>query len=222
MGNSSTLYILFVLLIVCVQFGNTQVLIDASKAAYLEKDRYKDIKESPYYFKDWMEVKIIDENNDIIEGVIANHNCYTGEIEIKKDGREIELDHGGISSVKFDTKDGVVEFVPSPSKKLNATFVVSHYQGNRFDLFELKHATISEVVFQDVGKTRTINRFSKKTNYFLRDDASFDLLKLKKKDFIKAIGGDKDLEKHIKKEKIKMKKIADYVTVLRHWEEMME
>ena len=74
-------------------------------------------------------------------------------------------------------------------------------------------------VFNNVGKNEEFKQFYSKRNYFLIQDKKATLLKAKKKSLLNLLGHKAELEKFIKKEKLKFSNEADLIKLFTFYEE---
>ena len=197
----------------------TSVLMTNSRK--VDKKRYKDVKRSPYLFKEWRKGKIISVDAEAIEGVLLNFNGETKGFEIKKGDSFIELDPKWYIRVLVatETPDEYLTFQKNFLPPLTNEFTRVVYKGANFRVVEHFISKIEVKVINNVGKKEEIKRFYSKRNYYLIKDKKATLLKLKKKSLFALLGHKSELDSFSKKEKLKLSSEADLIKLFTFYEE---
>lgn len=197
----------------------TDVLMTNSRK--IDADRYKGITRSPYMFEEWRKGKIISIDADAIEGVLLNFNGITNGFEIKKGNSFIELDPQWYIRVIVEGRkpDEAIIFQKNFLPPLANKFTRVVYKGEKLSIVEDFISKIETKVINNVGKKEEIKRFYSKKNYFLIKDKKPTLLKLKKKSLLALLGHKSELERFMKKEKIKLSTEADLIKLFTFYEE---
>lgn len=197
----------------------TDVLMTNSRS--IDADRYKGVKGTPYIFKDWRKGKIISVDADAIEGVLLNFNGMTNGFEIKKGSSFIELDPQWYIRVlvKDPKSEEYITFQKNFLPPLTNKFTRVIYQGKNLSIVEDFISKIETKVINNVGKNEELKRFYSKKKYFLIKGRKPILLKVKKKSLLALLGHKSELERFMKKEKIKLSSEADLVKLFTFYEE---
>lgn len=219
--------VLFVIFLLIQQFytatsltaQTTDVLMTNSKD--IDKNRYKGVKGSPYIYNDWQTGSIISVDADVIEGIPLNFNGVTNGFEIKKGNKYIELDHQWYIRVIIngETPEENVVFQKNFLPPLKNKFTRQVFKGKEISVVEDFTAKIETKTINNVGKNEVIKRFYSKKNYYFIKDQAFTFFRLKKKSILSLLGHEKELEKFLKKEKIKLNKEEDLIRLLTFYEE---
>jgi len=93
------------------------------------------------------------------------------------------------------------------------------YKGKKLIVVEDFISKIETKVINNVGQKEEIKRFYSKRNYFLIKDKKPTLLKLKKKSLLSLLGYKSELERFMKKEKIRLSTEADLIKLFTFYEE---
>jgi hypothetical protein len=222
-----SLSFLSVVLISLSIFAQEQTL-KFSNAQDFDKDRYANIKDSPYYFKDWVKATIFGTDQSQYEDVLLNYNGYTeafeatnGEqwielkidwyrrIEITKDGNETAFD-------KIKADDVIFQRIINPG--FPDKFVVVLFEGQDIQLFQEWRVALDKKTVETPGETKELERFLPKKNYYLFKEGKMNLVKMKKKNLFQILGNPKQLESFAKKEKIKLDNQEDIQKLLSYSE----
>lgn len=222
-----------ILLICCSLFlftgniwGQTSRMILSNTTIYPE-DRYKEYKGSPFYFKDWVKGDIYNQNGDVFENMTINYNIFESLFEILEGKKYAIMDPYFYWCVKVDKEDNPemmkdmqdsILFIRGLMANDEKKFVQVMYNGTHIKL--LKDMNVAESVksFQNVGQTVTNKRFNRKDKYYIVIDGEYNEVKLNKKDILKALGPKKELEQWAKEQKNKLKKDADFESLLAYYE----
>ncbi len=194
-----------------------EVLLTNSKK--INTDRYKGILDSPYLFDEWHSGTIFSQNADKIEANSFNYNAHTNTFEIQEGDRFIELDPAWYVRVVLtpEATDPII-FQKAFHPTLNGQFMQLLYDGEG-QLFKQVESNISEKTFQDVGQTRQVKRFVKRTTYHWIKGGALTSFKLNKKQILKSLQHKKALEKYIKQQKLKLNKEEHLVLLMSFFDE---
>lgn len=197
----------------------TDVLMTNTRG--IDKDRYKGVKGTPYIYDEWQTGRIISVDADVIEGVPLNFNGMTNGFEIKKGNAYIELDPKWYIRVIVDgkTPEEDVVFQKNFLPPLKDKFTRQVFKGKDFTVVEDFRSKIETKVINNVGKNEILKKFYSKTNYYLIKDRKPTMFRLKKKVLFPLLGHEKELEKFIKKEKIKLNNEENLIRLLKFYEE---
>lgn len=194
-----------------------EVLLTNSKK--IDTNRYKGILDSPYLFDEWLPGTIISQDADQIEANSFNYNAYTNTFEIQEGDRFIELDPAWYLRVILtpqDQKPIIYQKAFHPSFK--GVFMQLLYDGEG-QLFKQVEVNISKKTFQDVGKTREVERFVKRTTYHWIKNGTLKSFKLNKKQILKTLQNKKVLESFIKRHKLKLNKEEQLIQLMSFFDE---
>lgn len=208
----SLLFTGFICCICAASYSQDAIFIDERNA--VDKNRYSEIKGDPYYFDKWPKSIIFNEKMEEIKGVEVNLNGYTGLVEVRKGERIIELDPDFVAKVICPAKESTLTLAQGRQFQSQFPFVISHYEGGAYQLVEEFFVKIGEKTFNNYGENTKVERFTSKSVYVLVIDGLRNEIKLKKKDFLEILYDKEMAETVIKNEKLKMKDLVDYITLL--------
>lgn len=216
------IYLTLVLTFFSFQLTAQKQIILVDNAIEIETDRYKDIKASPYLFQDWALATLVGTRGEETRDVQINYNGYNQEFEILAKGKHITLDTDPYKEIKIISSDGKEEFFFKRGlhKKYAFKFAQVIYNGEQVKFLEEFFADISDKKVENVGKTIVMQRFMKKSYYFILQNDELIRIKRKKKDFIKVLGHKSALEKFIKKNKLKLNNTEDIKKLLTYYESL--
>ena len=165
-------------LFIGVLSGNAQtdkiVLTNTQKVG---ADRYRDIRGTPYYFKEWHAAKILAGSGEVFFQEKVNYNAYTENFEILDGENYIELDAKWYLQVEFTQEDNPeseelgdlpkVVFQKQGQADFEDRWMVVLFKGEDFSLFKEFAVGKEKKVFQNVGKEVVVERFNTSTDYFV-------------------------------------------------------
>ena len=188
-----------------------------TNAQSIDPDRYKDIKGSPYLFKDWQMGFIIDDKEKSIKVAQLNYNGYSRFFEVKEGDKFIELDSKAYQRVEVDAEEGEdnIVFQRGIHPFFKGKFVMVLYANENLSLIKESYMGLYENTIQDVGKTREIKRFTPINNHFVLRGDQLEKIKIKKKEILKILNNEKNVEKILKEYKIKLNNEKDLVKLLK-------
>lgn len=193
-----------------VGYGQTFLIADGPG---LDNNRYKEVEGSPYFFEEFIELNITDSKGTVMQLEAGNFNAHTGNIEIQKNGKLIEVDERYVLEAVFKKEREIFRFIPGKRVGRPVAFVRLYFEGRNYLLYDLIFARITEKTFQNVGKTIHIERFQNREELYLCRLNKCDEIKLKKKDIENLIGSE-EFESYIKKHNIKFKEIDELISLL--------
>ena len=185
----------------------------------IDKNKYRDVKGTPYLFEDWVNGKIISNDADVIDDILLNYNGESSEFEIKHNNRFIELNPNWYLRVIVTQENNEeIIFQRSFVAPLKNKFVRLVYKGKNLSLVEQFTAEIITKVFNNVGKNEELKSFYPKRQYFLVQRREATPIRLKKKNVLSVLGKKAELEAFLKKEKIKLDTEEQLIRVLKFYE----
>jgi len=180
---------------------NSDILLINSKD--IAESRYSDIKDSPYYFENFVKGNIISTSAQTYKDLELNYNAYPGDFEVRQDGKFIELDKNFYMRVEVlpEKNPGLdLEYPIIFQRGFNANwfnkFAVILHDGKKVKFVKDFTVEILERVIQDVNKTRTSKRFFADTSYNLIIEGELINIRLKKKKIFAALKNQSELEKY--------------------------
>ncbi|MEM6321665.1 MAG: hypothetical protein AAF960_28660 [Bacteroidota bacterium] len=187
----------------------------------VEKERYQNVKGSPYFFKEWQRGTVISREAKIIEGVLLNYNGETHSLEVKTDEDLIELNplHYIRFTVHNKQSDEAIIFQKNFFPPLANQFTRVVYKGKTLSVVEQFTVKIETKLPTTVGQDEEIRQFLRKRRYYLVKNKKPSAIKLKKKSVLAALGNPPQLEKYVKQEKLKLNTEAELIQVLKFYEQ---
>lgn len=177
----------------------------------VEVNRYPDVKESPYLFKDaWHTADLLKKDMNRVPDVQTRYNMYTGEFEVRNEQKFIRLAGDQFMRIEFEVnekgealaagEEGLI-FQAAFHPRFQDRFVNVIYTGPTMVIFRDFRANISEKKIQNVGETVAFKRFFSKVDYYIMQGGELKVLRNSKKAIIKLLGHKKELEAFIKENK---------------------
>ena len=208
------LFVLFLLFCPSLIWSQSDLLFTNSQK--IDQERYEDILDSPYLLDDWLPGKITDQDAEQIEAPAMNYNAHSHTFEVRKGERFIELDPTGYVRIvlTMTEKDSMV-FQKPTHPAIQGNFMQLLYEGEG-QLFKQVESKISKKTFQDVGKTREVERFVARTTYHWVKADLHKRFKMSKKSIIKTFGNKKEVEAFLKKNKLKLSSDENLARLFAH------
>lgn len=216
--NHLTMRILCILavLVGCLEPAVAQRVLGMSHARLWPADRYADTDGTPWLFDRWLPAIIYDGAGATYVVDSLNLNGLTPAVEVRKDGRYIELDERAyprIQVVRAPADTVELRALALPSGQVR--YLLLRYAGSRLQLFEELLVSRDERRIETPGKTEHIRRFVHRQRYWLvRPGEAPVLLKSKKKELLAQLGPAAELSAFAKKEKLNPKKVDDLVRLV--------
>ncbi len=206
----------FALLLACLDLAVAQRVLGMTHARPWPADRYADTDGSPWLFDQWLPAIIYDGVGAAYLVDSLNLNGLTPAVEVRKDGRYIELDERAYPRIRVvrapaDTVE--LRALALPSRQWR--YLVLRYAGLRLQLFEEFLVSRDERRIETPGKTEYIRKFVQRRRFWLvRQGEKPVLLKSKKKELLRQLGPYDALSAFAKKEKLNLKKPDDLVRLV--------
>lgn len=164
----------------------------------VDRDRYDEIKGTPYLFEHYVLATIVSSNIDVYENILVNYNGYTKGFEAYEDNKFIELDARWYLRVEIDPQQNpvLVEifgedkliFQRGIHPKFENIFVQVLYAGLRTTFFKVFEADLTKQKIEIPGQTLNVERFVEDIGYYLVDEGGLEPVTLRKKSLLKAMG----------------------------------
>lgn len=201
-----------------------QTSVLSTNSQPIDEDRYDDIKGTPYLFKEPIKADLLTNKDEIIEDVYLNYNGYDHGVEVYKNGRVIFLDERKYPKIiirKHGLKgnvDGDMVLVPAPQKSAaKGMYFQEIYSSPSITLYKKFRIAKKENKINTPGETVVQQRFSKYTDYYIKQDGELILVKDKLDDFIKLLGQKEELKTYAKKNKNKLKSDQDIKELMEYY-----
>lgn len=210
----------------------------------ITKQSYPEIKGSPYLFKDWVKADLIHLRNAPIKDATIRYDLYEGNVEVLDDGVKLAGDNileidGDKFIVLEDNYYRKVKIARADNPKMFKDLDVdtlylmkgihrdylSKYGVVLFDGATVKLVRTYNIIFRESkinspGKIEKIKKFNRKKGYALIFDKKKTDVKLKDKDFFKVLGKEAALKKYKKMNKLKLKKVPEFIELLKYFESL--
>ncbi len=174
---------------------NSKVTIEGGQP--IDPKRYADIKDSPYFFKDWVVGTVIASSIEKFDDVLVNYNGHTQDFEVKNGDKFIELDERRHKRVEILLEKNPGKFKDPPVEKwvfmsgihevFEDKYALLVYAGKSLVFLKDFSSGISEKTFQDVGRTINVKRFNNKEDLYFLLDGELIPFKLKKKVILEVL-----------------------------------
>lgn len=187
----------------------------------LEDDRYEDMRGSPYLFEKWKYGKTVNSKSEIIDSLEMNYNGHTHNIEIRRDGKFIELDayHYPLIVLYEGSEKEEIFLRRSSTASLLNRYNRMVFNGLEFSVVEDFNVRIETKKVNDVGIIRETNSFVGRKNYYIIKDNKAKLLKLKKKQLLQTLGNEGELDDFLKKTRNRLKTEEDLIALFKFFDQ---
>ena len=218
----------------CVCLSNTLLAQDPPKKDLIIKskeplnpDRYKDFRGNAYLFDDWAKANLYSNDGYVFEDVIANYNALENEVEIKFDDKIQTLDKRHYSRIEVLNEKNpenihsevgdktILQRGIHPDQFLG--YFVLLYNSPTVTLLKSKEVRKEVRTINDYGKNIDINFLVETLKYYLIVDGSSNLVRLKKSSLIDQLENQSELEKYVKKNKLKIKNEETAIQLLEYY-----
>lgn len=177
----------------------------------LDEERYKGITGNPYFYDDWQEATIYSKDGNTLEKIPVNYNGNSNEFEAKVQGGYIELD--GSDYPRIEITEDSTHFQYAIHPRLRNQYVQVLFEGQQNSLLYTFVASISTREVQNRGSTIIREAFVIKKTYYLLQNGSLKLIKLKKKDILSNFP-QKEVASLVKNKKLRLNSTEDLVEIL--------
>lgn len=194
----------------------------------IQEGRYRDIKGSPFLFEDYVLATIVSANIDVYENIWVNYNGHTKGFEARNGNRFIELDERWYLRVEIDPEvnPGLIKefgkekliFQRGIHPKLENVFVNVLYPGLRTIFFRTFESDLTKQKIESPGQTLQVQRFVNDYTYYIMIDGDLHPVALRKKNFLKVLGGGKEIESFIKENDIDFSSEKDVIRLVEFYD----
>ena len=212
-------FLLIVSIIGCTNI-NAQHDIKMVNSSLFNPDKYNDYKGSPYLWKESKEIIVYDNTATDYNSVMGNYNGVEHEFEVYEGNQYIKLPHE--TYIKLDVvNDDEVSYslFSNVHPKLKNKYCILHHRSPNFWVYESFNPKVSLVKIETPGKATEINKISKRSQYYVKYGRKLIEFQPKKKKLIKQFGHKKEINKFLKDNKIKIKKVKDVIPLLEYLDE---
>uniref|UniRef100_UPI004047D6A6 hypothetical protein n=1 Tax=Roseivirga sp. TaxID=1964215 RepID=UPI004047D6A6 len=172
----------------------------------IDISRYNAIEGSPFLFKTWKKATLYDVYGAAYNDVFFNYNGLTQEIELFKNDTEFiilnSLFYDRIVAEDKDAPNGELVLKKGLAPELGESFVQVIHEGEKLKVIKQFNVRKSKVTINDVGKIRNFENFTRTTNYYVISPLAMVDMSTKKKQLLRLLGNENELDKYIKTEKL--------------------
>lgn len=212
--------------------------------AHLKKEEYSKIKGNPYLFKDWVKADIFHLEKESIEGAMIKFDLYDGSIEVKN--QDVLLDNSNLLEIDGEKvmllndkyyhkivitrknnpkafKDfdvDTIHLIKGIHRDYLDTYGIVLYNGKDVKLVNTYNVNVRESKINSPGKIITNQKFTRSKGYALIKEKEKTKVKLKGKDFYKVLGKEEELKQFKKENKLKLKKVNEFILLLEYYESL--
>ena len=193
----------------------------------LDPNRYQEFRGNAYLFEDWAKANIYSNDGYVFEDVITNYNALENEVEIKFDDQIQTLDKRHYSRIEvLNSKNPenihsevgdktILQRGIHPDQFLG--YFVLLYNSPTVTLLKSKEVRKEVRTINDYGKNIDINFLVETLKYYLIVDGASNLVRLKKSSLIDQLDNQSELEKFVKKNKLKIKNEETAIQLLEYY-----
>lgn len=242
--HRSFLSIFFLFLAISLVDGQNNTTHYSTKSKKVKREHYKNIKGSPFLFDDWVSADLKHLKEEDLSDVSIRYDLFEGNIEIKSgsgyaiSGKDQEVDgerfflledkyFKTIEIAKAKNEEALKDFdvdtiylIKGIHRDYLRKYAVALYNGKDVKLIKTYEVKMRKNQINTPGKIEEIKKFGKSTGYALVRKKEKTKVKLKDKDFYKALGKESELKAFKKEHNLKMKKEYDFVKLLRYYESL--
>ncbi len=197
----------------------------AKNAKEIDEKRYEDYRGSPYFFSEFVQGTIVDNDGQEYPDVKLNLNGFTDELEVEDAGFYVALQESFYKSFTAVGNDGQnYLFKSSLHPDFKDEFFQVLYESEGVLLVKKFDVIPNEKVINNVGQTLTVKIFGTVNDYLLLTGlGKQDVTKLKvsKKKLPEILGKKKELTEYIKAQKLSFKQDDDLVTLIKYYETLL-
>ncbi len=193
----------------------------------VDPNRYEDFDGSPHLFNEFQKGTIYENNINFISDILLNYNGETGTIEYQRDGKIYELDDTFFVKVEIASNNYQNKYRKSMSdttifiKGLNSEdytkFYIMIYGGPNATVFKEFNVFTSTRKIENVGETIKLKTFSGQFLYYVVKGGSPEYFKLRKKNVIEALDGNKEVQAFIKDRQLKLDNENDLKALIEYY-----
>ena len=186
----------------------------------INESKYNDFKGSPYFFDDFVIGNITDKEGVVYENLMLNYNGYEKEFEARRGNKFIIVDDKIIKTVELFPKGKEAlsyVFNKNYSATINAKYIILLFQQKKLKLLKAMEVDLNEVTIETPGKTQVNKRFMRRNTYYISENGQFQKIRLKKKNLIQVLDHPKEVEKYIKKEKLKFNSEEELIQLMKFY-----
>lgn len=208
----------------------------------LGREKYFEIKGSPYMFKQWVKADLMHLEEDMIEGAEIRYDMFRNEIEVRDGGlampMEDAVEFNGETFIILDDKYyrklvltkkdnpealkdielDTVLLLKGIHRDYLDNYAIVLYDGKKVKLVKTLDVKFIEKKYNTPGKIEKVKKFQRNKGYALIYKKEKTKVKLKDKEFYKVLGRGKELSAFKKSNKLKMKKLPDFIKMLKYYE----
>ena len=217
--------LLFSLFWLAVTSLSAQTMISFQDAEKYDEKRYADIKGSAYLFEDFIDGYITGADGVLYDKVSINYNGFEEAFEIKQGDQFITLDEQYYSEIKV-VKPGqqdTMTFIRGVHPIFKGRFIELIYRSENATVVRRHYVGLSETTVNNIGRKEEFKRFLKKREIRLVTGTGakdIKTLKLNKKKLLQTLGHKKELEAHIKDQKIDISSNEGLAALIQKWDEL--
>ena len=217
--------LLFSLFWLAVTSLSAQTMISFQDAEKYDEKRYADIKGSAYLFEDFIDGYITGADGVLYDKVSINYNGFEEAFEIKQGDQFITLDEQYYSEIKV-VKPGqqdTMTFIRGVHPIFKGRFIELIYRSENATVVRRHYVGLSETTVNNIGRKEEFKRFLKKREIRLVTGTGakdIKTLKHNKKKLLQTLGHKKELEAHIKDQKIDISSNEGLAALIQKWDEL--
>lgn len=171
---------------------------------------YDEIDGSPYFNDEFVRGQAYLNSGTYHDSLLLRYDLATHTFNaMLEDETQMAIDSRYVREFRLFTEDEEILFKRVDPKKPQVFYEIL-YQEKGLTVY--KSEEVSMVKGEDLGVTKTNDRFFSKVKYYVKKGKEIERVKLKKKNLLKYFNADQQaiLNDHIKKNKIKLKKDRDF------------
>lgn len=212
-------------LLLSASMMRAQTAISFSEAKPYDKNRYADIKASPYFLESFSTAWITNTEGIKYDPVKANYNGYTEEFEILDGNQFIRLEEKFYNSILLlpEGKVDTVYFIRGVHEDFRGKFIQQLYKSEKVTFVRKFKVGLTSSIINNVGRKDEIKRFSPQNDLFISVAGTKDLIPLKgnANRLLKTLGKEKALKAFLKQNKsIDLDTDQGLIALVKYWEEL--
>ena len=208
----------------------------------LGREKYYEIRGTPYMFKGWAKADLIHVKEDPIKDAMIRYDMFRNEMEVLEAGlgtfsenaiefndeKFIILEDKFYRKLVLTKKDNplllkdyavdTIYLLKGIHRDYLDRYALTLYDGKKVKLVQTLDVKFTEKKYNTPGKIEKVKKFTRSSGYALIYEKEKIKVKLKDKEFYKALGQADALKEFKKSNKLKMKKLPDFIKMLKYYE----
>lgn len=219
--NWKLLLIVFVFLGIAELSAQKDVEIVNGKS--INPNRYDRYIGDPYWFDDWREATLVNNDFLVMEGILINFNGDTREVEVRKGDEFVELARSYYLRIEIEPLPGegqeTLIFQRGAHASFGDKFMQIMYRSNNFILAKEFYCDLVEPHVETIHGSNSKFRFAKKEVVHFCENGRSRVVRRKPAQIVKLFDGNAAMKNYLKKNKPNLRSDEELVKLFRFYED---